>query len=276
MNVINPIVYSTANIRWLIHSFLLCLLLLQVTKANGQKLYKASWKQSAAVIGGSSLLFGSGIIVEESKEPFTVDDIALLDKNSVFRFDRNAINNFSLSAKRNSDHFKNGIWAVPFTLLLSKQGRDNTKEILMMYAEVVSLNAGLTQITKRSLGRNRPFTYNANVNLDIKLEADARRSFFSGHVSHVAGLSYFTAAVFSDLYPDSNFKYLVWAGAITTPAITGYLRAKAGSHFPTDLIMGYGVGALVGYFIPKFHTITQKKNINISSNDGKLGLVYNF
>jgi len=61
MNVINPIVYSTANIRWLIHSFLLCLLLLQVTKANGQKLYKASWKQSAAVIGVQKWYLGSTI-----------------------------------------------------------------------------------------------------------------------------------------------------------------------------------------------------------------------
>ena len=39
------------------------------------------------------------------------------------------------------------------------------------------------------------------------------------------------------------------------PAVTGYLRFKAGKHFPTDIIVGYGVGATIGYLVPELHKL---------------------
>jgi len=210
--------------------------------ANCQKLYKTTWKQSGVIIGGASTMLGGGLLIENQRESFISEDINLLNKNMIPGIDRGTINNFSIEARQYSDRFRDGAWIVPFSIFFSTQGRENTKEIFMMYAEVISLNAGITQLTKRVFGRYRPFAYNPNVELEMKLETDTRRSFFSGHVSHVSGLSFFTAAVFDDLYPDSNFKYLVWAGAITMPAITGYLRVQAGKHFPTDVIAGYAIG----------------------------------
>ncbi|MFT4534609.1 MAG: hypothetical protein ACJA1A_001452 [Saprospiraceae bacterium] len=78
-----------------------------------------------------------------------------------------------------------------------------------MYAEVMSLNGGLTGFSKGAFGKYRPYAYNPNVDLEFKLRPTARRSFFSGHTSHVASLSFFTATVFDDLYPNSDYKYAV-------------------------------------------------------------------
>lgn len=241
-----------------------------------QKLYKTTWKQFGTIFGSSAAMFGGSQIIQNRRGPITLEDLANLDSETIFSIDQGSIGNFSEQAGINSDHFKNGIWVAPITLFLSKQARENAKEIMMMYTEVFSLNSGITFLTKGVVGRYRPYAYNPNAPLDLKLSSTTRRSFFSGHVSHVASLSFFTASVFNDLYPDSKYKYLVLAGAFATPAITGYLRYRAGRHFPSDIIVGYGVGALIGYFIPKFHKLTKDSNLNIVGAENGLGLVYTF
>ena len=37
--------------------------------------------------------------------------------------------------------------------------------------------------------------------------------------------------------------------------LTGYLRRDSGHHFRTDVITGYCVGALIGYFVPELHRV---------------------
>lgn len=93
----------------------------------------------------------------------------------------------------------------------------------------------------------------SGIGLNAKLTKSARYSFFSGHTSSAAAMSFFTAKVFSDYFPDSKWKPLVWTMAATLPALTGYFRIKGGKHYPTDVIMGYTVGALIGFFVPYIH-----------------------
>ncbi len=37
------------------------------------------------------------------------------------------------------------------------------------------------------------------------------------------------------------------------PALTGYLRIRAGKHYPSDVLAGYALGALIGYAVPALH-----------------------
>jgi hypothetical protein len=255
---------------------LIYLVLFTFCHSLAQKIYESNWGQESTIFGASAGLYLGGYLFEQSRDPISIEGLDLLNKNDINSFDRGTVGNFSDRAAGDSDYFKNGLIVVPFTLLFSKQGRENFGQIFLMYTEVIALNGSITQFSKASVGRYRPYAYNPDAPLDVKFKKTTRRSFFSGHVSHVASLSFFTASIYCDLYPDSKFKTLVWAGAITAPAITAYLRVRAGRHFPTDVIVGYGVGALVGYFIPKLHKKGIMSDVSIVGAENGAGIVYHF
>ena len=85
------------------------------------------------------------------------------------------------------------------------------------------------------------------------MDYDARKSFFSGHTSMTAANSFYAAKVYADMYPDSKWKPWVWTAAALLPAVTAQQRMAAGKHFFTDVLVGYGVGALIGWGIPQLH-----------------------
>jgi membrane-associated phospholipid phosphatase len=70
-------------------------------------------------------------------------------------------------------------------------------------------------------------------------------------------------------------KPYIWGVAAAIPASVGYMRIKAGKHFLTDNLIGYGVGAAAGILIPELHK-KANKNLQIypstSFNHGE----YNF
>ena len=245
-------------------------------KYPAQKIYKTSKNKELIIYGSSAAFLANGLYIESRQEPITEVTLSLLNKSLLPGVDQSTTGHFSPVASTQSDYIKDGIFLAPFSLLLSKQGRENAKELLVMYTQVLAFNGGITLFSKNAVGRYRPYVYNSLAPLDLKLTNTSRKSFFSGHTSHVASLSFFTAKVFNDFYPESNFRYLVWAGAVTAPALTAYLRVKAGRHFPTDVIVGYGVGAIIGYLIPEFHKVTRDSNIDVIGSNGGLGIVYNF
>ena len=162
---------------------LCCLILLLLaslapaTPSHAQKLYKTTWTESGTILGSSALLLGVGTIIENRRGPHTIDDLAALDSETIFAFDNGTIGYFSSQAKINSDHLKNGIFIAPLSLFLSGQARENMREIMIMYAEVFSLNGGITRFTKGAIGRYRPYAYNPDVPINIKLSPYYKKVF---------------------------------------------------------------------------------------------------
>jgi membrane-associated phospholipid phosphatase len=76
-----------------------------------------------------------------------------------------------------------------------------------------------------------------------------------------AAATFFAAKVFTDFNPDSKLKPYVWTAAAIVPAVVGYQRLRAGKHFLTDNLLGYGVGMACGILIPELHKV---KNENLS------------
>ena len=109
---------------------------------------------------------------------------------------------------------------------------------------------------------------------------NAKLSFYSGHTSTAAAMSFFVAKVFSDYLPNADVKFVIWTSAVVYPALTGLLRQDSGSHFPTDILIGYVTGALIGYFIPVLHKSKLKDNLAIQSivsdNHVAIRLSYSF
>jgi membrane-associated phospholipid phosphatase len=225
--------------------------------------YVFNWKKDAITCGlGLGLVGGAGYFYF-NRSPLMNDQLNGLDVIDVNPFDRSATNQWSPTAAKISDGFMIGALALPFTILAFKSARENWLGLGLMYVEVGLYTVGVTELTKGITKRIRPYSYNPEAPLETKRGKDSRSSFFSGHTAMAASFSFLTAKVFHDLSDNKTAKALVWTAAALIPAATGYLRYRAGKHFPTDIITGYVVGGAIGYLVPFLHK-KRKSNENLS------------
>ena len=150
-------------------------------------------------------------------------------------------------------------------------GRGEGFAIAGMALQTLFITDATTNTIKAMAKRFRPYTYNPDVPTKAKLNSGARYSFVSGHTSITAAFGFFSAKVYSDLYPESPWKPVVWTIGATIPAVTGYLRYRAGKHFPTDIIGGYILGAATGFLVPHLHK--KKRNLNFMLIPASGGMV---
>ena len=66
-------------------------------------------------------------------------------------------------------------------------------------------------------------------------------------------MAVFTGEWFSEMYPQSPFRGVVWAGALSAAALEGVLRIAAGKHYPTDVVVGALVGSGVSLAVIEIH-----------------------
>ena len=221
--------------------------------AQTQSPYELNTTREVSLIGGGALLVGSSILLGNNVEPLTREEIELLDINAIPKIDRYAARQWSIPAQRFSDVLLYSSFAYPLLFLADEKGRDNIGKIGLFTLQGLLINTGLTNLTKVLAKRTRPFVYNPEVPIELKLKEDARYSYFSGHTSTPAFMAFLSANIYQDLHPDSDFKPVIWALAATIPALTGYKRIRGGKHFFTDVLTGYLVGAAVGFLIPALH-----------------------
>ncbi len=254
----------------------LTLLLLLPIGLMAQSPYQIDWKKEPYFFATGALAMGSGLYIHSQLESLTSEEILTLNRSDVNSFDRNATFNFSSGASSASDVFFLSSYTLPALFMAHPRTRNDFGNIMVLYGETILLTKGITNVTKRSATRPRPFVYNELVNLDRKQKKSARFSFFSGHTSITATNYFFTAKVFSDYFPDSDLKPFVWAVAVITPAVTGQLRVKAGKHFQTDVMCGYALGAFVGYMIPHLHKVQKDKPLTVLPAPNGLMMTWQF
>jgi membrane-associated phospholipid phosphatase len=115
------------------------------------------------------------------------------------------------------------------------------------------LNVGITGIVKGLSRRTRPYVYDPASPLEQTTKMDSRLSFFSGHSSTTASNYFFTASVLNEYVDNNTTKIIMWSAAAIIPAVTAFSRVNTNWHFPTDVIVGYIVGAAIGYLVPLIH-----------------------
>ncbi len=197
---------------------------------------------------------GSSFLTGRNMPGLSVAQINALDPNSVPACDRRSIGNYSHSAAISSDVMLYGSMIVPGLLLMADPAvRKQPLKPAVIMSEIFVVNYGLTSLAKELAGRTRPYAYNPLVPIEKRMQRDARRSFYSGHTSTSAAMSFGYATLWSSYHPDAPLKPLVWAGAALIPAVTGYLRVRAGEHFLSDVLAGYATGALCGWLVARWH-----------------------
>ncbi|MGB1247624.1 MAG: phosphatase PAP2 family protein [Chitinophagales bacterium] len=225
--------------------------LLQISFA--QSPYKLSYQADITIPTVSIGLLTTSFFLEKNRDILTIEQIERLNAQDIWAFDRGVTNNWNTTAAKASDGFLYTSIATPLLFLADKRTRQDFGKIALISTEVFMLNSGITFLTKELSKRTRPYVYNPNAPLEKKLDKGAQHSFFSGHTSTPAAMMFSSAMMYHHYFPDSKFKPLVWTIAALIPAITGYLRVRAGKHYWTDVIVGYSAGALVGVSVPLIH-----------------------
>lgn len=237
-------------------STLLLLLILCLScwlPAQGLRPYNPSNATNSVLIGlGGTITVGS-VFLDKKVKPMTEAEVMALDRSKIWPIDRFSLRHLSFKTDEFTDKLLLTSFASPFFLLLDKTGRDNFDDMAMIVFQGAMLNSALINLTKVSAQRTRPYNYNPDAPLDIKLRKSSRYSFYSGHVATAAYFSMTTAQLYSDLHPNSKARPFVWAAAGIIPAAVAYGRMRAGKHFFTDVLIGFAAGTAIALTVPALH-----------------------
>lgn len=222
-------------------------------------------------------LLAVGFLVQRNVQPLTPQEIEALDPANVNGFDRPATKLWSPTASQASNVLVATVLVSPLALAAIGTEEENIVTLGLMYAETIALENGLVQLIKGVTERTRPFAYNDDPGVpeEKKLRATARKSFPSGHTSNAFAAAVFLGTTYSRLKPESAARKWVWAGSLAAATSVGYLRYRAGKHFPTDVVAGAIIGASFGYLVPKLHE-THAVYLTPSSGGVGLGAVVRF
>jgi len=129
-----------------------------------------------------------------------------------------------------------GIFVLSLLALLLAKA-EKRKAALVLWAGL-TVTYYLSAVLKETIGRPRPFLVLAGVNL---LASTGRHSFPSTHAMQ----SFMAAAVAS--------RYVGWHGLFYGFAIlVGLSRVCMGVHYPSDVLAGAVIGAIIGYALVQF------------------------
>lgn len=226
--------------------------------------FKLDFTKEAVLLGSGAAAGVTALLILSNLDPLTTEQINALNPNDVNSFDRQFIG--PLHPDNAGDILLAGSYLLPLTFLAVDDTRKDFWDLGLMYGEVVLINAAITGIVKGTVTRIRPFTYDENSPIGDKTDVNARVSFYSGHTSITASISFFTARVFSEYLTDNTAKILIWSAAAIYPAVIAFSRVDSHWHFPTDVIVGYIAGAAIGYLIPELHKSNEENNISLHSS----------
>ncbi len=167
-----------------------------------------------------------------------------------------------------SDDGEIGIFLLPSLLMIDKNIRKDWLHLLFMYVEGHTVT--FTFYNYSPLGpffqnRLRPAVYNTDLPMDARTNSNNRNSFYSGHVASCAYSTFFMAKVYCDYHPNMGAeKYLLYLAASIPPLALGYARVRSLDHFPSDVAVGFGLGAIIGIVIPALHKLPCSRNISLN------------
>jgi len=198
-------------------------------------------------------------------KPVTPEETVLsLDKNNINWFDRWGVRPYDANLDRISYIPFNAAMPLPLVFLVTKKTRQDFFKLTFLYLEAMSITGVLYTGSVYLFNRYRPYVYSPETAMEQRVNGGGKNSFYAGHPALIATSTFFVAKVYSDYYPQSKIKWLLYTLAGSVTVFTAYLRQKGGLHFPTDLLLGVTQGALTGVLVPHFHKHKIIKDPNLS------------
>ncbi len=177
------------------------------------------------------------------------------------------------------DMFLYGSIVYGFTMFLDHDIRSDAGKVGLMYMQTLLLAASSYTLVAGNVNKLRPYAYNMDsltvngvkepeVSMDKRVSAHAQSSFYGGHPSIPAATGFFVASVYSAYHPHAPFRFVLYGIATASTLATAYCRYEGGNHFPTDLMIGVGLGTAYGILIPKLHQCKGETKLKISPVTG--------
>jgi membrane-associated phospholipid phosphatase len=183
------------------------------------------------------------------------------DPSDVNALDRTVIGYDSHGARTASDALLAAGIALPFALDIADvalsapaDGASGLAADVLVLAETLTIDVGVTNIVKYAARRPRPFAYDGGSTPAERADPDASFSFWSGHTSTAFAMATSYSYLFMLRHPGSPLVAPCWIVMELMAAATGGLRIAAGMHFYTDVLAGALGGAAVGFLVPWLHT----------------------
>lgn len=214
---------------------------------------------------GSIILVGAGTSAYTfhriyDKPGLSIEQLAMLDRTSINKFDRNATNHYSHGALTANRLLTTTSAVIPAFLFIDKNIRKDAGTVSLMYMEAMSMSHLVYGLTAAFTDRKRPYVYNADAPVEVRTGTRGQSSLYAYLPMLTATTSVFSAKVWSDYHPHSKLKPLVWTAAGTAIVTSNLLSYYSGDAHPTDLIMGTALGAATGYLVPFFkQKLAEKK-----------------
>ena len=251
--------------------FYIVLFLLLSNAVNSQNVYKLNKKKESIHIATGLVLNGVGLALLYDTPDITTQVQLNLERQKVNPFDRFALDKRSNGADRLSDFLAYGSVILPAITYGIKLENAHWRNASVMYFETALYNLALTNIVKYSVRRERPYVYSEMLSEGEVYNHRGSASFYSGHTSFASSNAWFAALIFHDAFPDSEWVPVMYGAAIVVPVSTGIARVYAGEHFPTDVLVGYIMGAATAVAVVRSH---RDQRLKIDTNGTVLRLTY--
>ncbi len=243
---------------------------------------------------GLAYFAGSGIVRFATRPSRRWSAVNKFDDELRDQFARNGT-----GERERADDASDGLLAVsigvlPAASLISKHYRERdcteTYDMATDIVESAGLTVFLTEVIKVASGRKRPISRRCGSTEPEDADcgdSDNERSFISGHASLAAAGAGLTCAfsIKREAWgPSRAAKASPCVLGVATALGTGLLRMAADRHWATDVLAGFTLGGLIGYFdtwgpldLLKFETrdsggeISARGMVMPASIEGKLG-----
>ena len=226
------------------------------------------WVTGGVIVGGLALE-DIGVTWISNKSTISTGELQNLDRNDispidswVLKLNPSKIHEYKIL----SNELASVTAILPALTMIDPSIRKDWLDVLLIYMQTQTITNNLylySPFGTTFQNRLRPVVYYTSVDTADRTTSNNRNSMYSGHVAATAEASFFTAKIYCDYHPElGNNKYLVYGIASLPPLLMSYARIRALAHFPTDIAVGFGVGALCGILVPELHRI-QTDNISV-------------